>query len=359
MPDAAPRSPWRVAWRRFRCDRVALAGAGLLTLLYLGAALAGFLAPHGVDERDDTHAFHPPTSVYLRTPDGAWTRPYVCASTLRSTALHAYVEDCTRRFPIRAFVRGAPHRLVGPVVGDLHLLGVDPPGVFFPLGSDRYGRGVLSRTMFGSRISLTIGLVGITVSMLLALAVGGLAGYVGGRTDFLLMRLVEVILALPGLYLILVLREAFGTDLDSATTYLVVVVVLASIGWAGNARVIRGMVLSLRERDYVLAARALGFPPWTIIARHVLPNTMSFVIVTATLTVPYYILGEVALSFLGVGIAEPHASWGNMLHDANNVRLLSDFPWIVTPGLFILLTVMAFNFVGDGLRDATDPRGLQ
>ena len=359
MPDAAPRSPWTTAWRRFRRDRVALTGACVLAALYLGALFAGFLAPRGLDERDPNHAFHPPTALYLRAPDGGWTRPYVCASRLESLALHTYVEDCSQRFPVRLLARGASYRLGGVLDSDLHLFGVESPGVLFPFGSDRYGRGILSRLLHGSQISLSIGLVGITLSMLIALAGGGVAGYLGGRTDFWLMRLVEVILALPGLYLILVLRDAFGTDLDSTTTYLVVVVVLAFIGWASNARVIRGMVLSLREQDYVLAARAMGCSSWTIITRHLLPNTLSFVIVTATLTVPYYILGEVALSFLGVGITEPQASWGNMLHQANNVRFLTDFPWIVTPGFFIFVTVMAWNFVGDGLRDATDPRALR
>ncbi len=204
-----------------------------------------------------------------------------------------------------------------------------------------------------------MGILGIAISMTLGLVVGGVSGYFGGRVDFGLMRIVEVILALPGLYIILVLRDAFGADLDSTTTYAVIVVILAFIGWAGNARVIRGMVLALKEHEYVLAAQAVGFSSWTIITKHILPNTLSFVIVTATLTVPYYILGEVALSFLGMGIQEPQASWGNMLRDAQNVRFLTDFSWIVLPGFFIFATVMAYNFVGDGLRDATDPRALK
>jgi len=365
LPDAPPgpgtRTPLRLAWRRFRRDRAALAGACVLGLLYLGALLAGFLAPYAYDHQHREHGFHPPMlgRIYLRTPAGELTRPYVCHPTTESVALRTYGEDCTRRYPLRLLVRGDRWRLLGLVESDLHLVGVDAPGVFFPLGSDRFGRGVLSRALYGSQVSLTVGLIGIAISMTLALLVGGVAGYLGGWPDFSLMRLVEVLLALPGLYVVLVLRDAFGRGLDSPTTYLVVVAVLAALGWAGNARVIRGLVLSLRENEYVVAARAMGFSSWTIITRHLLPNTLSFVIVAATLAVPWYVLGEVALSFLGMGIAEPYASWGNMLQEASNVRFLTDFPWIVTPGFFILATVMAYNVVGEALRDATDPRSLR
>jgi len=204
-----------------------------------------------------------------------------------------------------------------------------------------------------------VGLIGILISMTLGVLIGGVAGYFGGRVDFGLMRLVELILAVPGLYMILTVRQAFGQNLSSTESYFIMVVVLAFIGWAANARVIRGMVLSIKENDYVVAAEAMGLSRLRIITRHIVPNTLSFVIVTATLAIPYYILGEVALSFLGVGIQEPEASWGNMLRDAQNVRYLTDYRWVVTPGFFIFLAVMAFNFLGDGMRDAADPRSLQ
>jgi peptide/nickel transport system permease protein len=195
--------------------------------------------------------------------------------------------------------------------------------------------------------------------MSLGMLIGGVAGYFGGRTDFAIMRIVEVILSIPGLYLILTMRQAFGEKMSSAQAYFVIICVLAFIGWASNARVIRGMVLSLKENEYVTAAEALGASRMRIVIKHILPNTFSFVIVTATLYVPYYILGEVALSFLGVGIQEPEASWGNMLRDAQDVRILTDYSWIVIPGFFIFIAVMAFNFLGDGLRDAADPRTLE
>jgi len=359
-PRRKSRSPWEIAWLRLKRDRAALLGGVILVIFYVSSVFAGFLAPYSFDTQHRQASFHPPMlgSVYLQDDEGL-TRPYVCGVTVENLALKEYGQDCATKHPIKLFVRGEPYHVLWTLHSDLHLFGVDAPGVFFPLGSDQYGRGIFTRLLYGSQISLSVGILGIAISMTLGLIVGGVSGYFGGRIDFGLMRIVEVILALPGLYIILVLRDAFGADLDSTTTYAVIVVILAFIGWAGNARVIRGMVLALKEHEYVLAAQAVGFSSWTIITKHILPNTLSFVIVTATLTVPYYILGEVALSFLGMGIQEPQASWGNMLRDAQNVRFLTDFSWIVLPGFFIFATVMAYNFVGDGLRDATDPRALK
>lgn len=354
------RSPLQIAWLRLKRDRIALLGGGILIVFYFLSVFAGFFAPYSFDTQHRDATFHPPMLGQLYFQDDAGlTWPYVCEVTVQNLALKEYGQDCARKHPIRLLHRGEPYHVLWTLNSDLHLFGVDEPAVFFPFGSDQYGRGILTRLLYGSQISLSVGILGIAISMSIGLIVGGVSGYFGGRIDFVLMRIVEVVMALPGLYIILVLRDAFGADLDSTTTYAVIIVILAFIGWASNARVIRGMVLALKEQEYVLAARALGFSAWTIITRHILPNTLSFVIVTATLTVPYYILGEVALSFLGMGIQEPQASWGNMLRDAQNVRFLTDFPWIVLPGFFIFATVMAYNFVGDGLRDATDPRALK
>ncbi len=211
--------------------------------------------------------------------------------------------------------------------------------------------------MYGARISLTVGLVGIAISFTLGLLLGGIAGYFGGFADTVIMRTTELLLSIPSLYLIIALRAVFPMDLPSHQVYLGIVAILAFIGWAGLARVIRGLVLSMRRSDYVTAAEALGFSRLRVIARHVLPNTMSYVIVAATLSIPGYILGEVILSFLGVGVQEPSASWGNMLNQARSIRALTSFPWLLfVPGAAIFVTVMAFNFLGDGLRDALDPR---
>ncbi len=240
----------------------------------------------------------------------------------------------------------------------VHLFGVGEPGHIFLFGSDQMGQDIFSRILYGAQVSLSIGIVGIVISTVIGMIVGGIAGYFGGVTDFALMRGVEVLLALPSLYFILILRQLFGAGMSSTQIYFIIVVILALIGWATEARVIRGMVMSLKEQEYVIAARAMGFSNLRIITRHILPNTFSFVIVTATLSVPFYVLGEVALSFLGVGIQLPEASWGNMLTAAQNNRYLTDFPWVLTPGVFIFIAVMAWNFLGDGLRDAADPRTL-
>jgi peptide/nickel transport system permease protein len=211
--------------------------------------------------------------------------------------------------------------------------------------------------LFGGQVSLTVGLVGIAISFSIGLMLGGISGYFGGWVDSLIMRTTELLLAIPTLYLLIALRGVFPMDLPSHQVYLAIVVILAFIGWAGLARVIRGMVLSIRRAEYVAAAEALGAGRLRIIARHILPNTMSFVIVAATVSVPGYILGEVVLSFLGLGVQEPAASWGNMLILARSVRALTSFPWMLfVPGTAIFLTVLAFNFLGDGLRDALDPR---
>jgi len=265
--------------------------------------------------------------------------------------------DTSQRYPLRLFPRGAPYRLFGFVRGDRHLFGVEAPGRIYLLGADDTGRDVWTRLLYGSQVSLTVGIVGIAISFTLGLLLGGVSGYFGGWVDTLIMRSTELLLSIPGLYLIVALRGVFPLDLPSQQTYLAIVAILSFIGWASLARVIRGMVLSLRQAEYVLAAQAMGASSLRIIVRHILPNTMSFTIVAATVAVPGYILGEVFLSFLGVGVQPPAASWGNMLNAARSERVLTSFPWmLLAPGVAILLTVMAFNFFGDGLRDALDPR---
>jgi peptide/nickel transport system permease protein len=345
-------------WDRLKGDRAAIIGLWVLGLLYLSAILAPMLAPNHFMTQVRERNWHPPqiTQLHLWDDAGTFHGPFVY-ETKRTNDFLAEYEATAEVVPIDFFVEGDAYTFLG-VDARTHLFGRRDGSPLFLLGADQYGRDVLSRVLYGGRISLSVGLLGILISMTLGMLIGGIAGYFGGWTDFILMRLVELILALPGLYIILTVRQAFGRDMPSSQTYLIIVLVLAFIGWAGNARVIRGMVLAIKEHEYITAAEALGLGRLRIVIRHILPNTLSFVIVTATLAVPYYILGEVALSFIGVGIQEPEASWGNMLRDAQNVRFLTDYKWVITPGFFIFLAVMAFNFVGDGLRDAADPRAL-
>src|SRR5262245_5954437 len=353
-----PQSPWRLFWRQFRRSHLALAGGALLALFYTAALFAPFLAPYGQESMDRERFFHPPHHVrWIDTAGRFHPLGFIHPTRLVDLATLTWEEDRSQAVPIRLFVRGERYRMLGLVRSDLHWFGVDPPYRLFLLGADPSGRDVLSRVLYGSQVSLTVGLVGLAISFTIGLLLGGISGYLGGWIDTLIMRSTELLLSIPGLYLIIALRQVFPITLPSQQVYLAIVVVLAFIGWAGLARIIRGMVLSIRRQEYVAAAEARGMSRLRVIARHILPNTLSFVIVAATITIPSYILAEIVLSFLGVGVQEPAASWGNMLKQAQSPAAMRTMPWLLfVPGTAIFLTVMAFNFLGDGLRDALDPR---
>jgi peptide/nickel transport system permease protein len=330
----------------------------VLLVLHLLALFAPFISPYRPDSMDRGRFYQPPDRVHWVATGGGWQfGPHICGMALEEAGAFRYRAEPARRIPVRFLVRGEPYRLFGLIPADRHLFGVEAPERILLFGGDGYGRDVFSRLLHGAQVSLAVGLVGIAISFALGLLLGGLAGYLGGWVDALIMRASELLLAIPGLYLVIALRTLFPLDLPGGATYLAIVAILALIGWASLARVIRGMALSIRRMDYVAAAEALGAGRIRVLWRHILPNTLSFVVVAATLAVPGYILGEVFLSFLGVGVQEPAASWGNMLHQARSLRVLGSFPWMVAaPGLAILVTVMAYNLVGDGLRDALDPR---
>ena len=353
-----PQSPWRLFWRQFRRSPLAIGGAVLLGAFYLAALLAPFLAPYSQESMDRGRFFHPPHHLHWLDARGRFHPvPFIHPTRLIDEANLVWAEDRSQIVALRLFVRGQRYQLFGLWTLDRHLFGVDPPYRVFLLGADPSGRDVLSRALYGSQVSLTVGLLGLAISFTIGLLLGGISGYFGGWIDTGIMRSTELLLSIPGLYLIIALRGVFPTSLPSQQVYVAIVVILAFIGWAGLARIIRGMVLSIRRQEYVAAAEALGMSRLRIIARHILPNTLSFVIVAATISIPGYILGEIVLSFLGVGVQEPAASWGNMLQAARSPRVMASFPWMLyVPGTAIFLTVMAFNFLGDGVRDALDPR---
>ena len=327
--------------------------AGVLGLLYLTAIFAGLIAPYQTNEQDLNRTYHPPTKVFWKN-GGLHVEAYELVDP--SEARYELIDGLS--YPIRIFARGYEYRLFGLIPLERHLFQVENDiGPIYLLGSDSTGRDVFSRLIYGSQVSLFIGLIGITITASLGFLVGGLSGYFGGRTDFTAMRLVEFIMAIPGLYLLLALRGALAPYFPSDQMFFVIVIILALIGWAGTARILRGMTLSLRQNQYVIAAESMGQPPLAILLRHILPNLFSYLLVAATLSIPGYVLGEAALSFLGLGIQEPAASWGLMLSQAQDVKVFYlNFWWLLIPGFAIFVTVIAYNILGDVLRDIVDPK---
>ena len=358
VASETPQSLWRLGVRKLRRHRLAMWGLRVLVVLYAIAIFADVIAPYHYDHEERTHSYHPPWNLHVIDAEGNWHRPFVYRTSYAFDAHfnRIYTEDTSARYPVRLLYRGEPYRLFGVFPTTVRLFGVDGPARIYLLGADYRGRDLFSRIVHGSRISLTIGLVGVSITFVVGMIVGGTSGFFRGWIDFLIQRVCEMIMLIPGFYLLLILRGTFPTGMSSVQIYFGIVFILAFIGWAGFSRVVRGMVLSIVTSDYVVAARALGIPAGRIILRHVLPNTLSYAIVYATLAIPGYILGESGLSLIGMGIQDPVPSWGNLLQQATSIPELKFHPWILIPGVFIFLAVMAFNFLGDGLRDALDPR---
>jgi len=333
----------QLAFTSFRRNRVGFFCLWVLMILYGLAIFADFICPYSYQDEDRSFSYCPPTAVEI-LDQGHWVHPFVYARALTFDSLHRriYVIDHAQKYPIHFLKNG-------------RLFTVDAPGRFYLWGADARGRDLFSRIWYGARISLSIGLLGVAISFILGLLIGGIAGYYGGWIDSVLMRFCEMFMMVPGFYLMLALRAAVPENFNSVQVYLSVVVILALIGWASLARIIRGMALSLRERDYVLAAKTLGVSDIAIIFKHILPQTISFSCATLMLTVSSYILAEAGLSVVGLGVQDPIPSWGNLLSDAMAIVPVIFAPWILLPGLFIFIAVMCFNIVGDALRDAFDP----
>ncbi len=349
-------SQWQLMWRKLRRHRLALVGATVLALLYLVAIFAEFFAPHDLFQRHNDFINAPPQRVRV-LDEGRVRLPFVypLVQTRNEVTLRReYTADTTRRLPLALFVRGDPYKLWGIFRTDVHFFGTRG-GEAFLLGTDRLGRGMLSRVIHGARISLSIGLLGVFISFVLGCILGGISGYYGGTPDLIVQRAIEFILSIPTIPLWMALSAALPANWPALRVYFAITVILALQGWAGLARVVRGKLLELREEDFVMAARIAGQGAGDIIWRHLLPSFMSYLIVNITLAIPGMILGETALSFLGLGLRPPVVSWGVLLKDAQNFRTVSIHPWLLIPGIFVVVTVLMFNFLGDGLRDAADP----
>jgi peptide/nickel transport system permease protein len=344
-------------WKKLRTNRLAQFGAILLIFLYVVAIGAGFFAPYDPYVSQPNGSLLPPTQVYLRHQQtGEWIGPHVYPTTQGPVSLETGEREIEVDFSqpsgIRIFHRDDS--------GQLKLFDTAGEGKWNILGTDEQARDQFSRLIHGSRVSLFVGLIGIAISFPLGMLVGGMAGYFGGAVDAVLMRFVEVLMTIPSIYLLVALAGVLPPGLSSAQRFMLIVLITSLIGWAGLARVIRGQVLSIKEQEFVQASRVMGGRPFYIVTRHVLPQTATYGIIAATLAIPSFILAEAVLSFIGLGIQQPDASWGNMLSISTNASILVLQPWLVwPPAILIVVTSLAFNLLGDGLRDALDPRTLE
>lgn len=350
-------SQWQLIWWRFRRHRMAMLGGSVLIVMALLGIFAPFVAPYGVTERDRDYIDGPPQMVRFWDNNGFSFRPFVFGVrterdpvTLRKIATQ---DPETRRY-IQFFVEGTEYSFYGLFKSRVHLFGVDE-GKIHLFGADSLGRDLFSRTLFATGTSLSIGVLGVLVSFVLALIIGGIAGYAAGWVDYGVQRLTEIIRVIPVIPLYMGLAAAFPKEWSNIQVYFAMTMVLGFVGWPTLARRIRGHLLSQRNEDYVLAARLSGAKPARIISRHLLPSFTSYIIVDLVITFPYTILSETALSFIGLGLRPPSVSWGILLQDAQNIRAIEQAPWLFIPALFVVVAVLAFTLLGDGLRDAADP----
>lgn len=340
-------------------DKYSTIALVVLILLYVGIFLADFLAPYSKEFSDRHRAYAPPSPVFTIDENGRLSKPYTYnyVRTFDPEEFKiTYKLDRSKKFYLKFFSKGEKYKFLGLIPMERHFVTVEPDGRLFLLGTDINGRDILSRILFGGRISLTIGFLALFISFPLGMLYGGISGYIGGAVDNIMMRISEAIMSIPSFYLLIILAAILPANMTSIQRFSLIVVILALIGWAGFSRVVRGMVLSIKKQEFVQAAESIGASKRRIIIKHLLPQTLSYVIVAMTLSVPSYILAESGLSFLGLGIQQPDASWGNMLKEAQEYVNIIYRPWLLTPGFLIFVAVLSFNLIGDTIRDILDPK---
>jgi peptide/nickel transport system permease protein len=358
-----PRRPelatqWQLMWWKFKRHRIALIGMSVLAVYVFLATFAGFIGPEAPFKRNTRYISGRPMGIHFFDAEGSFhIRPFVYARTTKRdlvTFRKITIIDFSKRWPIRFFVRGTSYKFWGLIETDVHLFGVED-GFTHLFGTDTLGRDLFTRTLYATRVSLSVGFVGVSIAFILGAVIGGIAGYFGGMIDNFIMRLIEFIRSIPTLPLWLALSAALPREWTSLQVYLAITMILALTGWTHLARTVRSKLLALREEDFALAARLSGCSDSRVIFRHLLPSFMSYMIVDATIAFPEILLAESSLSFLGLGLREPVESWGVLLYAAQNIRSIAHMPWLLIPGLVVVLAVLAFNFIGDGMRDAADP----
>jgi peptide/nickel transport system permease protein len=352
---------WRLMWWKFRRHKMALASFFVLVALYFMVLFCEFVAPYNPEVFSTRYTLAPPTPLHLFDANGAFRGPFIYGSTRGrdpETLRPIFTEDKAVMHQIRLFVHGEPYKLWNVFETDVHLFGIETPmedQALFLMGADRLGRDLFSRIAYGARLSLSLGLVGVFLSLIFGIVLGGISGYYGGVADNIIQRVIEFIRSVPSIPLWMALSASLPADWPVVWTYFGITVILSLIGWTGLARVVRGRFLALREEDFVLAARLIGSSEMRIILRHMVPSFLSYIIASLTLAVPGMILAETGLSFIGLGLRAPAISWGVLLQEAQNLRSVALAPWVMLPGAAVVISILAFNFLGDGLRDAADP----